>query len=473
RTGGGCEENRDPGEDLQNLKRWGPQSRSRTRTVIGIGSESGLRCGDQVQFCRPEVRLALIRKTKLQTDPGSAETQKDRRSSVTWTRTTGSSPSEVRSRSTGGPLRTTVSDQSSGARISRRKVLGPESSRADGAPARTRTGSETCTRTDSETRTRTGSETRARTGSETRTRTGSETRARTGSETRTRRRRRIHPSVFRGRGLLRLSITPGAGQLIIHIHEARGLRSCDSYVKVVTSDLSIRMKTPPVFNNKNPEYNQEFILCVSDDVSRLMVSVFSRCRQLIGCMSFGIRSLVSSSEVVSGWFYLLGEEFGRSKHLRVTSQQNKPMRSSEEVLTYCADLRRTPDSAPDPDLNTTNLNLCSGGGLKDVTNHSRTESHPVSLNPVSSSSICGSASKPNANANQVQASRDSNQRQASRDSSQRQASRDSNQRQASRDSNQRLTVSPPTHDSNDRHRLKVQVQRPVLTHSLQRKDSMT
>ncbi|KAG7214265.1 hypothetical protein INR49_023185 [Caranx melampygus] len=99
-----------------------------------------------------------------------------------------------------------------------------------------------------------------------------------------------------GRGQLRLSITPEAGQLIIHIHEAQGLmgkdqRSCDSYVKV-TSDLG-RMKTPTVLNNKNPQYNHSFTLCVSDKLlpHRLLVSVLrrqtdSRCSQLIGCMSF-------------------------------------------------------------------------------------------------------------------------------------------------------------------------------------------
>lgn len=48
-------------------------------------------------------------------------------------------------------------------------------------------------------------------------------------------------------------------------------------------------------------------------------------------------------QLVTGWFYLLGEEFGRRKHLRVTSQQNKPMRSlkdgaAENAPTYCGEL---------------------------------------------------------------------------------------------------------------------------------------
>ncbi|KAK1876212.1 Regulator of G-protein signaling 3 [Dissostichus eleginoides] len=101
-------------------------------------------------------------------------------------------------------------------------------------------------------------------------------------------------------------------------------RSCDSFVELaVTYDLSIRMKTATI-HNKNPEYRTTHTL-------RLLVSVLSRRRQLIGCMSFGIGSLVSSSQLITGWFYLLGEEFGRSKHLRVTSQRSRPMRSQEEV----------------------------------------------------------------------------------------------------------------------------------------------
>ncbi|XP_044051685.1 regulator of G-protein signaling 3-like isoform X2 [Siniperca chuatsi] len=426
RTVGGCEENRDPRDDLQrnlrtqNLKREHrrfSQSGTRTRTSSRTGSESAagscFRSGGEIQSCRPEVRVALIRKTRIQTsvqrtkkctgqwdnclcptvqgliltdqtDSGSTESQLDHRrlTQVRQTRTT-ESTSEVRSRSRAGPLRTAglVSDQSSETRANRsrsERVLGAEPSREEKGALRIRSRSE-----------------RRRT------------------ETRTRRRRKIHPSVFRGRGQLRLSITPEAGQLIIQIHEARGLmgksqRSCDSYVKLaVTSDLdcSIRMTTATVLNNKNPEYKHNFILCITDDLvlNRLLVSVFSRCSQLIGCMSFGIGSLVSSSKLVTGWFYLLGEEFGRSKHLRVTSQQNEPMGNPEDgaaenVPTRC-DLRRTPDSAPDTDLNritaaaTTVLSNCTTttttAGLKDLANRSLTSSRPHSLAPISANYSSG------------------------------------------------------------------------------------
>ncbi|KAM4578527.1 regulator of G-protein signaling 3-like [Fundulus diaphanus] len=140
----------------------------------------------------------------------------------------------------------------------------------------------------------------------------------------------------------------------------KSCQSCDSYVKVsVTSDLhhSMRMKTRMVRNNKNPAYQQNFSLCVSEPLllGRLCVSVLrrppnSRCSQLIGCMSFRTGSLIKSSQPISGWFNLLGKEFGRSKHMRVTSQSNRPINSYLQEVKPRADLRRTPDSAPDTDL---------------------------------------------------------------------------------------------------------------------------
>ncbi|XP_023251258.1 regulator of G-protein signaling 3-like [Seriola lalandi dorsalis] len=393
RTGGGWKENRDPGElprnsRTQNLrKEWFTQTGTRTRTKVRTASEfrprSGFGSGDELQSSRPEVRVALIKKTRIQTvEPRGSELvqgliltdQTDPEFIETWlnrrrptqdrrTRTTGST-SEVRSRSTADPQKTQglVSEQSSESRTSSRsryeRVLDPEPPTGErGAPT---------------------------------TRSRSVERK---TEIRARRRRKVHPSVFRGRGQLRLSITAEARQLIIHIHEARGLmgrclRSCDSYVKVsVTSDL--RMKTPPVLNNKNPHYNHIFTLCLRDDLllHRLLFSVFrrrtdSRRSQLIGCMSFGIGSVVSSSKLLTGWFYLLGEGFGWSKHLRVTSQHRQEGEEPEERLTHCADLRRTPDSAPDTDLNTV-TSTASTAGLKDRTSQNRTSWHPLSLGPTS------------------------------------------------------------------------------------------
>ncbi|XP_061585593.1 regulator of G-protein signaling 3-like [Cololabis saira] len=241
-----------------------------------------------------------------------------------------------------------------------------------------------------------------------------------------RRRRKIHSSAFRGRGRLRLSITAEAGHLSVHIHEARGLmgkslRSCDSYVKL-NSHLhhSVRMKTQTVPDNKNPEYNKIFTLCTRDLLlSRLLVSVFreragSRCGQLIGCMSFGVDSLVSPAQRLTGWFYLLGEEYGWSKHLRVPSEGcRKKMISTVEAgsrpatgsmekpreAALGADLRKTPDPAPDTDLNrlttASQQSDCSTSAGPKVSNQrSRAPNQPLSHDSASPSS--GSTSQPDA-----------------------------------------------------------------------------
>ncbi|XP_063345087.1 regulator of G-protein signaling 3-like isoform X1 [Pelmatolapia mariae] len=292
RRRGDCKENRDPRDNLQRKSR----DRRGAQTRNQFTPTSVFRCGSEIQSCRAEIRVALIRKTRIQTGAsgldlvqGLTEPQRDQQpAQSTWVRTL----SEVR----------------------------PRSGSMGSIP-----------------------------------------------ETRTRRRKKVQPSAFRGRGQLRLSVTRELQQLIIHIHEARGLmgksqRSCDSYVKLaVTSDLhrSIRIKTDTVYNNKNPKYERRFKLWIREELipSRLLVSVFrrpadNRRSQLIGCMSFGIGSLVSSCEPLNGWFYLLAEEYGWSKHLRVTSHRSKPTRSSEEAgVDIRADLRRTPDSTPDSDLN--------------------------------------------------------------------------------------------------------------------------
>ncbi|XP_019741000.1 regulator of G-protein signaling 3-like [Hippocampus comes] len=108
---------------------------------------------------------------------------------------------------------------------------------------------------------------------------------------------------------------------------------------------NIVMKTPTVNNNKNPEYNHHFLLPISENVhqNRLTLSVLRRhtesskkkCCQLIGCMSFRIGPLISSRKLVNGWFYLLGAEFGWRKHLRVTTQTIRTMTSPSRWPELC------------------------------------------------------------------------------------------------------------------------------------------
>ncbi|KAJ7993844.1 hypothetical protein DPEC_G00258920 [Dallia pectoralis] len=157
----------------------------------------------------------------------------------------------------------------------------------------------------------------------------------TDTETAPRKRRKIHSSGFRGKGQLSVSITPQNGCLDIKIIEARGLsgkehRTCDSYVKLAIIpdiDHSTRRKTHTVLDCKSPVYNESFLLvvCSEDHQKRLLVTVWSRNpssrrSEFLGCMSFGIRSLITSSKVIHGWYYLLDEELGRSKHLKVASR---------------------------------------------------------------------------------------------------------------------------------------------------------
>ncbi|XP_068077654.2 regulator of G-protein signaling 3 isoform X1 [Danio rerio] len=152
----------------------------------------------------------------------------------------------------------------------------------------------------------------------------------------TKKRRKIHPSGFRGKGQLKLIVTPGRGWLYMQVLEARGLmgreyRPCDSYVKISIApdvDHSKRWKTRTVLDCKSPVFNEGFMLDVDEDdqKKRLLVTVWNRDRDsrrsdFLGCMSFGVHSLITSSKEIRGWYYLLGEELGRSKHLKVASRR--------------------------------------------------------------------------------------------------------------------------------------------------------
>ncbi|KAM7390936.1 hypothetical protein PAMP_021664 [Pampus punctatissimus] len=173
--------------------------------------------------------------------------------------------------------------------------------------------------------------------------------------------------------------------------------------------------------------------CVSDDIvlSRLLVSVFrrrvdSRYSQLIGCMSFGISSLFSSSEPVCGWYYLLAEEPPEGNITSVQTNEvprgvvswfwSDPVQSGlRKVRMFwkntawswddatgdddddggcllTVELRRTPDSAPDTNVNQinttsstaavkTNLSTTTAD-LIDLTNHIRSTSCPFRLEPT-------------------------------------------------------------------------------------------
>ncbi|XP_043386088.1 regulator of G-protein signaling 3 isoform X3 [Chelonia mydas] len=155
------------------------------------------------------------------------------------------------------------------------------------------------------------------------------------------RRRKISHSTAKGKGQLKLSIDMQGRLLVLHIMEAKGLmgkeyRTCDSYVKmsvVPDTDRKCRQKTKTVPDSKNPIFHEHFLFPVQeeDEQKRLLVTVWnqernSRQSQLIGCMSFGVKSLLTPDKEVSGWYYLLGEDLGRTKHLKVATRRLKQNR---------------------------------------------------------------------------------------------------------------------------------------------------
>ncbi|XP_013225639.2 regulator of G-protein signaling 3 isoform X2 [Columba livia] len=142
-------------------------------------------------------------------------------------------------------------------------------------------------------------------------------------------------------GQLKLSVEVRDRTLVLHIMEAKGLmgkecRTCDSYVKtsiVPDADWKCRQKTKTVPDSKNPVFHEHFLFPVQeeDEQKRLLITVWNRERnsrqsKLIGCMSFGVKSLLTLDKEISGWYYLLGEDLGRTKHLKVATRRLKQSR---------------------------------------------------------------------------------------------------------------------------------------------------
>ncbi|KAM6169193.1 regulator of G-protein signaling 3 isoform 2-T2 [Rhynchocyon petersi] len=142
-------------------------------------------------------------------------------------------------------------------------------------------------------------------------------------------------------GQLKLSIDAQDRILLLHIIEGKGLMSkepgvCDPYVKVslIPEDSRThRQKTQTIPGCRDPIFQEHFFFPVQeeDDQKRLLVSVWNRASdsrqsRLIGCMSFGVKSLLTPDKEISGWYYLLGEDLGRTKHLKVARRRLRPLR---------------------------------------------------------------------------------------------------------------------------------------------------
>ncbi|XP_059110427.1 regulator of G-protein signaling 3 isoform X2 [Peromyscus eremicus] len=154
-------------------------------------------------------------------------------------------------------------------------------------------------------------------------------------------RRRIRRAQVQGIGQLKLSIDAQDRVLLLHIIEGKGLMSrepgvCDPYVKISLipeDNQQCPQKTQTIPDCRDPAFHEHFFFPVPEegDQKRLLVTVWNRASEtrqhaLIGCMSFGVRSLLTPDKEISGWYYLLGEDLGRTKHLKVARRRLQPLR---------------------------------------------------------------------------------------------------------------------------------------------------
>ncbi|MBZ3889876.1 Regulator of G-protein signaling 3 [Sciurus carolinensis] len=153
-------------------------------------------------------------------------------------------------------------------------------------------------------------------------------------------------------GQLKLSIDIQDRVLLLHIIEGKDLISkepgvCDPYVKIslIPEDNRMRFqKTQTIPDCRDPAFHEHFFFPVpeEDDHKRLLVTVWNRAsktrkRALVGCMSFGVKSLLTPDKEVSGWYYLLGKDLGRTKHLKVARRRLRPLRDPLLRMPGCGD----------------------------------------------------------------------------------------------------------------------------------------
>lgn len=56
--------------------------------------------------------------------------------------------------------------------------------------------------------------------------------------------------------------------------------------------------------------------------------------EFLGCTSFGIRHLINPRKDTDGWYYLLTEEVGRKKHLKVSSKNQPKLQVRSKSLFF-------------------------------------------------------------------------------------------------------------------------------------------
>uniref|UniRef100_H2YFR0 C2 domain-containing protein n=1 Tax=Ciona savignyi TaxID=51511 RepID=H2YFR0_CIOSA len=130
------------------------------------------------------------------------------------------------------------------------------------------------------------------------------------------------------RGQLKLVVCGSTNKITVTILALRSLPDLPSnqvYIKMSLSPDSesrLRHKTSTYdITNELVRMHETFTFDTyrRDFNRRLLISVWMKNKErtiLLGCTSFGVRSIMTSQEVTQGWYYLLKESLGRSKHLK-------------------------------------------------------------------------------------------------------------------------------------------------------------
>uniref|UniRef100_A0A8B9CPE3 Regulator of G protein signaling 3 n=1 Tax=Anser brachyrhynchus TaxID=132585 RepID=A0A8B9CPE3_9AVES len=151
-------------------------------------------------------------------------------------------------------------------------------------------------------------------------------------------------------GQLKLSIDRAASRVLALRWLMCCLFPCIKMSIVPDADWKCRQKTKTVPDSKNPVFHEHFLFPVQeeDEQKRLLVTVWNRERnsrqsELIGCMSFGVKSLLALDKEISGWYYLLGEDLGRTKHLKVAVRRLKQSRGGDSGVSFQITIPRGSD----------------------------------------------------------------------------------------------------------------------------------
>ena len=157
---------------------------------------------------------------------------------------------------------------------------------------------------------------------------------------------RPHP-----RGQLNIDVEVCEGFLKVFVGGVRKIRRQD----LTASCYYVQLSVIPQDNDKvntlvtsmkhehEPVFNEVFEITppTISGRPRLLIEVMAiskdHRRQLVGCMSFGIPPLVSQRKSISGWYYLLNDELGCRKHLKIQDQEMTSGVHSMEVSKSASD----------------------------------------------------------------------------------------------------------------------------------------